>query len=93
MVLIVHGAGAKKELERVLSIELPEAASNEEDVVSWEDVKTPVLGELYSPRVFVIQSLAPPKWSDWYKWAPQHLVDTSKQVREFIGARQPNTCT
>ena len=83
-ILIAHGAGTAKELGRVLSTQLPAAASNQADDVSCSRVDTHLRGESYAPIVFVIPSLAPPRWNVWQKWAEPHLAETCAQVRKFL---------
>jgi hypothetical protein len=84
IVLIVHGVGTKKELEQLLWMELPTAASKQADRVSRKRVCMRVWGERYEPMVFVIPSLAKPRWSHWQEWAPRHLDELCSEVRKFL---------
>jgi hypothetical protein len=88
-ILIAHGARTAKEPGRVLSTQLPAAASNQAEDVSYARVHTHLEGEPYAPIVFVIPSLAPPAWNVWQKWAEVHLAETCAQARKFLddGAR------
>lgn len=84
-VLIAHGARTTRELGRVLFTKLPPAASKQEDGVSCVRVHTKLRGgPSYAPMVFVIPSLAPPKWNSWQAWAQPHLTETCDQVRETL---------
>jgi hypothetical protein len=86
IILIAHGAGTTEELRRVLSLPatLPPAASNQAQGVSCVRVCTRLRGHSYSPIVFVIPSLAPPKWNNWQRWAPAHFAKTCAQARKFL---------
>lgn len=68
----------------------PAAASKQSDDVSCAYVQTQMRGEPYATIVFVIPSLAPPKWNGWQKWAQPHLAETCKQVRQFLVEHQRN---
>jgi len=46
--------------------------------------KLPAVGVSYVPSVFVIPSLAPPKWNVWQKWALPHFAELSVQVRKSL---------
>lgn len=84
IVLIAHGAGTTKVLGRVLCTKLPSPASTQAAGVSCARVRTQLRGESYAPTVFVIPSLAPPKWNGWQKWAQFHLANTCAQACKFL---------
>jgi len=91
-VLIAHGAGTIKELGRVFSTQLPVAAQEQADDVSCVRIRTILRGVSYAPIVFVVPSLAPPKWNVWQKWAEPHLAEMCAQVWEFLNSNQQDTC-
>jgi hypothetical protein len=88
-ILIVHGAATAKELGRVLSARLPSAATNQADGVSCTRVQTDLRAHGYAPTVFVIPSLAPPRWNAWQKWAEPHLAETCTKVRKSLELNEP----
>jgi hypothetical protein len=92
IILIAHGARTTKELGHVLSTKLRAAASNQADDVSCVHVHTQLRGESYAPMVFVIPSLAPPRWNGWLKWAQPLLAKTCEQVGKFLDDHQRNAC-
>jgi hypothetical protein len=85
-VLIAHGEGTKKELERVLGVKGSNLPETRESPVCSLHTSTAVLGEAYRPMIIFIPSLAPPKWNTWSNWAPDHFRAVSKQARQFLGA-------
>jgi hypothetical protein len=84
LVLIAHGVATKRELERVLSRGLPEAACNQDAPVPRVRVSTQLGGGPYEPIVFVIPSLVPPEWNRWHGWARPHLAELCSEVRKFL---------
>lgn len=74
-VLIVHGAGAKKQLARILQSNLCDEPSRSDDVR---------VVEVCTRSVFVIPSLAPPAWNKWCGWADAHLDCVGKSVAKVI---------
>jgi hypothetical protein len=82
--LIAHGAGTNKELARVLCTNLPSPPLHHADGVARARVQAQLRGEAYAPMIFVIPSLAPPKWNGWQKWAQPHLAEVCSEVRKFL---------
>jgi hypothetical protein len=68
-VLIVHGSGASAILGRLLSRPLPAPPS---------EVSEPESTDINGMKVFVIPSLAPPKWNHWCRWADTYLTKVAK---------------
>ncbi|WP_124380434.1 hypothetical protein [Ralstonia sp. SET104] len=78
-VLIVHGVDATERLGRCLGSKLPSPPERAEDMRSLE-VK-------YDDRpmtVFVVPSLAPPKWNSWKSWAADHLDLVAKAAATSV---------
>lgn len=74
-VLIVHGAGAVKNLEKVLKCELGPLPSHEDDLR---------LNECDGMLVVAIPSLAPPAYNKWIGWAPAHLKRVAAAVAKYL---------
>ena len=68
-VLVAHGSGTGQSLGALLGVKLPAPPSGPSDLQP-----TLVGGCL----IFIIPSLAPPKWNQWCKWAPQHLAKVAE---------------
>jgi hypothetical protein len=68
-VLIAHGSGTKAILERLLSQPLPAPPS---------ELAEPESTDANGMKVFVIPSLAPPKWNQWCGWADAYLTKVAK---------------
>jgi hypothetical protein len=83
-ILIVHGAGTAKALRGVLSPQIPKPASKQTDGVSCARVAMQSTGKPYAPMVFVIPSLAPPRWNAWQNWAGPHLAETCSLTHKFL---------
>ncbi len=77
-VLIVHGAGASRELAKLLGTDLPEP---------------PTVPSTFHRRetdhgiVFVIPSLAPPEYNKWSSWAPEYLDRLAPLVARDVHRR------
>jgi hypothetical protein len=69
-VIIVHGAGAAKELGRVLDVDLPAPPSMLED--------RPRPTSCRGVAVFVIPSLAPPRFTKWVRWSEDQIRRVAK---------------
>ena len=63
-VLVAHGSGTRDVLSRLLGVALPTPPTTLTD-------PTPVV--VKGMTVFVIPSLAPPKWNQWVGWADFYL--------------------
>jgi hypothetical protein len=70
-VLIAHGSGTRDTLTQLLHSSLPAVPG------SIGEAQCAVIGAL---RVFVIPSLAPPKWNQWQNWAEPYLAKVAKAV-------------
>lgn len=68
-ILIVHGAGTRDTLAALLSSSLPAPPT------ANTDPRPTTVGDM---SIFVIPSLAPPKWNQWYGWADQYLAKVAK---------------
>ena len=75
-VLVVHGAGASKELARLLGTGLPEPPTTPGEIRRTDTS----LG-----TVFVIPSLAPPAYNKWSSWAPGYLNGIADAVAGELG--------
>ena len=82
--LIAHGAGANKELARLLCTHLPSPPSRQADGVIRSRVDAQLGGVAYAPMIFAIPSLAPPKWNSWQGWAQTHLAEVCSEVRKCL---------
>ncbi len=78
-VLIAHGAGTCKALGKLLNTALPALPTEPASVVFT------VVG---ATTVFVVPSLAPPKWNTWQNWADEHLGNVALAVAGALGAEQ-----
>jgi hypothetical protein len=81
-ILIIHGKKTRTRLERVLGAELPPCGEASGTLV-WERV--PYAGaKSYLPVVFTIQSLSPPAYNRWCRWAPAYFqqiaIEVSRQL-------------
>jgi len=76
-VLIVHGAGAMKNLQKVIKCKLGPMPSHEDDLC---------LNECDGVLVVVIPSLAPPAYNKWIGWAPAHLEKVAVAVATYLAA-------
>lgn len=74
-VLVVHGAGAARELGKVIEVELPEAADAD---------GPPVMKQTAERTVFVLPSLAPPAYNLWSRWAPNHLDQVARAAAQVV---------
>jgi len=74
-VLIAHGAGTAKDLGRLLVASLPSVPS-----VPDKTARATV-GDM---AIWVIPSLAPPKWNSWMRWADEHLDLVCREVAEHL---------
>ena len=74
-VLIVHGSGASALLGRLLSRPLPAPPS---------EVSEPESTDINGMKVFVIPSLAPPKWNQWCGWADAYLTEVAKAAARVV---------
>lgn len=74
-VLIVHGAGAIKDLSRVLSHDLP---------LPCKEPGKPVSARVGNTTVFVVRSLAPTEWWQWHGWAWSHLKLVAEEVADLL---------
>ena len=75
-VLVVHGAGSAKDLGRLLGTVLPA-----EPTLPEVTARATVNGT----AIWVIPSLAPPRWNSWIRWADQHLDLVCRQVTRHLG--------
>ena len=83
-VLIAHGAGTAERLGRCLGFKLPSPPERADDVRS-----TVVDHEGHQMTVFVVPSLAPPKWNSWSPWAAVHLDLVANAVRNAMPPPYP----
>ena len=74
-VLIVHGRGAGQALESCLHAPIPVPPSGPSGLVSTD---------IDGMRVFVVPSLAPPKWNQWCGWADAYLAKVAKAAAEVL---------
>jgi hypothetical protein len=74
-VLIAHGAGTRDTLGKLLgaSLPAPPAGNSKPRAAIAEDMK-----------IFIIPSLAPPKWNHWHDWAEQYLAKVAKAVASAL---------
>ncbi|CAJ0776361.1 hypothetical protein [Ralstonia chuxiongensis] len=84
-VLITHGAGTAKQLGKCLGSKLPSPPERADDVRS-----TIVDDKGHPMTVFVVPSLAPPKWNSWRPWAAEHLDLVANAVARRHTATIPN---
>jgi len=63
-VIVAHGSGTRKSLGKLLATTLPPPPA------SLAEPEATVVDGI---TVFVIPSLAPPKWSEWSGWADRYL--------------------
>lgn len=84
-VLIAHGAGAAKQLGKCLGSELPSPPERANDIKS---INVDYKG--HAMTVFVVPSLAPPKWNSWKSWATEHLDLVANAVTRSLAATIPN---
>ena len=75
-VLIAHGAGAAKDLSTLLETPLPSVPT-----VPGMTARA-TAGDM---AVWVIPSLAPPKWNSWMRWADEHLDFVCREVAAHLG--------
>jgi hypothetical protein len=76
-VLVVHGAGTSKDLGRLLGVKLP-AVPTAPDAIARTSVE--------GTDIWVIPSLAPPKWTTWMRWADQHIDLVCREVAGHLAA-------
>lgn len=74
-VLIVHGAGAIKDLSKVLSYNLP---------LPCAEPGKPISARVGNTTVFVVRSLAPTEWWQWHGWAWSHLQLVAEEVADLL---------
>lgn len=74
-VLIVHGAATQKTLGTLLGASLPAPPAEN------GDPQPTIVGAM---TIFIIPSLAPPKWNQWHGWAGQYLTKVAKAVAGAI---------
>lgn len=74
-VLIVHGAGASRELSKLLKNHLPDPPTSPEEFPS----QPTEFG-----TVFVIRSLAPPEFNNWSAWAQTYLDLLAQRVAHEV---------
>lgn len=74
-VIVVHGAGTRNLLSRLLGVMLPLPPNSPSPVEC-----TLVQGA----SVFLVPSLAPPKWNHWSSWADGHLTNVAKAVASAL---------
>ena len=74
-VLIVHGAGAAKELSAVLAAQLPDEPS---------ESSPPAFAQVGKQTIFVIPSLAPPAFKKWSKWSVPHLTKVASTIAKAL---------
>ena len=74
-VLIAHGSGTKAILEGLLSKPLPAPPSK---------LAEPESTDVNGIKVFVIPSLAPPKWNQWCGWADAYLTEVAKAAARVV---------
>lgn len=73
--LIVHGAGASKQLASILDVDL----GNEP--ISANDLR---LHYYDAMLIVVIRSLAPPAYYNWSSWAAEHLQNVTRAVAKHM---------
>lgn len=78
-VLIVHGAGTRKELGRLLGTKFEAEPKHPSDVVVKQVLylETPL-------TVFIIPSLALPAYNKWHRWASEHFYYLSEAVADTL---------
>lgn len=74
-ILIAHGEGTCKELSKILNVSFPPLPKAANDVISLT---------VENMVVYVIPSLAPPKWNSWQRWADEHLGYVSAEVAKIL---------
>lgn len=80
-VIIAHGAGTAKDLGRLLETSLPAVPSTPEMTAR---------ATVADMAIWVIPSLAPPKWNSWMRWADAHLDLVCREVAEHLKAGDRN---
>lgn len=70
-VVLVHGAGASKQLAKVMAVKLPPEPTSPEEIV---------FTEADGCLVARMPSLAPPAYNRWCRWAPEYLSNICKAV-------------
>lgn len=75
--LVVHGAGASKDLGRLLQVELPAVPGAPDQAA-----RTSIGGV----TIWIIPSLAPPGWNKWSRWADAHLDLVGREVADVVRA-------
>jgi hypothetical protein len=74
-VLIVHGAGARKQLSRILEAPLGDEPTTADDV-SYVNVG--------NRMIVTIPSLAPPAFNKWCGWADDHFDAVARFVAAYL---------
>lgn len=75
--LVAHGAGTSKELSHLLGVELPAVPTAPDRTARARAGTT---------EVWIIPSLAPPKWTSWSRWASRHMDLVCTEVGEHLSA-------
>jgi hypothetical protein len=82
-VLIVHGAGAAKKLAAALGLpNLPAEPTGPDQFAIQRSSNNGT-----TRAVFVIPSLAPPRWNTWQRWALSYLDRLAGKVAEEVAGR------
>ena len=76
-VIIIHGDGARKEVEKLLGIELPKA-SNEPTELSEREISL-------NGVVITIKSLSPPEADKWADWRSDYFDLLATSIAKKIG--------
>lgn len=74
-VLVAHGAGTRETLNALLGSSLP---------APIEVLSEPQGVQVAGMTVFVIPSLAPPKWNQWSGWADAYLTKVAQVVARVL---------
>jgi hypothetical protein len=74
-VLIAHGVETGKDLGRLLGASLPAPPS---------ELGEPKSTNVDGVTVFVIPSLAPPQWYQWYGWSDAYLINVAKAAAKLL---------
>lgn len=81
-VIVAHGTGTAKDLSRLLDVELPKEPTEPEQTSRVS------CGAM---DIWVIPSLAPPRWNMWMRWAEHHMDLVSREVAEHLAQRSDSS--
>jgi hypothetical protein len=71
--VVVHGAGAAKQLSKIIGTQLPTAP---------DSLAPPVFTKIGNCSFVAINSLAPPAYNKWQSWSTEYLETLAKAINE-----------